>query len=252
MRGIVSGVPIWQAAASGFSLFSPLPISSGGTNAPDAPTARTNLGATPVGASVFTAADAASARTAIGATPVGASVFTAADAASARTAIGVPGWTEIPQIITTSGSAFDIINIPDLVAEIEIMFNFVSLFSTGPTGILVQLGDPVSGFNTTGYWSGQAMIINAASPALSLSSTVSGFYIENPSVADFQVGNMRLVRGSRADFWTCTFSVVQTSPRLVVGAGNKFITGGNRLDRLRITRTGTGNFDNGDIQVRYR
>jgi hypothetical protein len=274
MRGIVSGVPIWQAAASGFSLFSPLPISSGGTNAPDAPTARTNLGATPVGASVFTAADAASARTAIGATPVGASVFTAADAASARTAIGatpvgasvftaadaasartaigVANWTEVPAFITTSGSAFDITGIPDLVAEIEIMFNFVSLFSTGPTGILVQLGDPVSGFNTTGYWSGQAMIINAASPALSLSSTVSGFYIENPSVADFQVGNMRLVRGSRADFWTCTFSVVQTSPRLVVGAGNKFITGGNRLDRLRITRTGTGNFDNGDIQVRYR
>jgi hypothetical protein len=70
MRGIVSGVPIWQAAASGFSLFSPLPISSGGTGAADAPTARTNLGATPVGASVFTAADAASARTAIGASPL--------------------------------------------------------------------------------------------------------------------------------------------------------------------------------------
>jgi hypothetical protein len=245
-------VPIWQAAASGFSLFSPLPISSGGTNAPDAPTARTNLGATPVGASVFTAADAASARTAIGATPVGASVFTAADAASARTAIGVANWTEVPAFITTSGSAFDITGIPDLVAEIEIMFDFVSLFSTGPTGILVQLGDQVNGLNTTGYWSGQAMITNASSPTLSFSGALSGFYIENTSTADAHVGTMRLVRGSGPSYWACTFSVAQTSPRLIVGVGNKYLNGGNRLDRLRITRTGTGNFDSGNIQARYR
>jgi hypothetical protein len=202
---------------------------------------------------VFTAADAASARTAIGATTVGASVFTAADAASARTAIGVAGWTEIPEIATTSGSAFDIINIPDLVAEIEIMFNFVSMGSTSPGShaILVQLGDPVNGFNTTGYWSGQAIISNASSPALSFIST-SSFYIEQANTADFQNGNMKLVRGSRPDYWTCTFSVANTSPRLVVGAGNKFITDGNRLDRLRITKSGAGTFDNGSLHVRYR
>jgi hypothetical protein len=48
MRGIVSGVPIWQAAASGFSLFSPLPISSGGTGAADAAAALTAIGAQPL------------------------------------------------------------------------------------------------------------------------------------------------------------------------------------------------------------
>ena len=213
---------------------------------------RSDIGATTVGASVFTAADIAAARAALGATTVGASVFTAADAASARTAIGVAGWTEIPQIITTGGTAFDIINIPDLVTEIEIMFNFVSITGTTPSSILVQLGDPVNGFNTTGYWSGQAMITNASSPSLSFSSTVSGFYIENPSIADFYVGNMRLVRGTRPDYWTCTFSVLHTTPRLVVGAGNKYLLGNNRLDRLRITRTSTGNFDNGVVGVRYR
>jgi hypothetical protein len=43
------------------------PVVAGGTGATTAATARTNLGATAVGASVFTAADAAAARSAIGA-----------------------------------------------------------------------------------------------------------------------------------------------------------------------------------------
>jgi hypothetical protein len=54
----------------------------------DAAAARTALGATTIGASVFTAADAAAARAALGATTTGASVFTAADAAAARAALG--------------------------------------------------------------------------------------------------------------------------------------------------------------------
>jgi hypothetical protein len=45
------------------------PIVAGGTGATTAAAARTNLGATAVGASVFTAADAAAARSAIGAPP---------------------------------------------------------------------------------------------------------------------------------------------------------------------------------------
>lgn len=59
MRGIVSGVPVWQATPSGFSLFSPLPIASGGTGAATAADARTNLGATATGSALFTAADVA-------------------------------------------------------------------------------------------------------------------------------------------------------------------------------------------------
>ncbi len=54
-----------------------------------ASTARTNLGATTVGASLFTAADAAAARTAIGATSAGSAVLTGADSAAQRTALGL-------------------------------------------------------------------------------------------------------------------------------------------------------------------
>ena len=83
MRGVVSGVPIWQASASGFSLFSPLPISSGGTGSSSAATARTNLGAGATGSTLFTAVDAVTARSIMGASLTGAQLFTAANAAAA-------------------------------------------------------------------------------------------------------------------------------------------------------------------------
>jgi hypothetical protein len=54
---------------------------------PDAATARTTLGATTVGSSVFTAATAATARTALGAGAVGGNVFIAATAAAAQQAM---------------------------------------------------------------------------------------------------------------------------------------------------------------------
>jgi hypothetical protein len=75
-------------AAESATVSFPIPVAQGGTGAITASAARTNLGATAVGNSVFTAADASAARTAIGATATGSSVMTAADAAAARSAIG--------------------------------------------------------------------------------------------------------------------------------------------------------------------
>lgn len=65
-----------------------LALASGGTGATTAADARTNLGATVVGAALFTAADAIAARSTLGATALGTTLFTAADAAAARTALG--------------------------------------------------------------------------------------------------------------------------------------------------------------------
>jgi hypothetical protein len=56
-------------------------------NDPDAATARTTLGATTVGSSVFTASTAATARTALGAGAIGGNVFIAATAAAAQQAM---------------------------------------------------------------------------------------------------------------------------------------------------------------------
>jgi hypothetical protein len=70
--------------------------------------ARTNLGATTVGAALFTAASAAAGRTALGATSTGASLFTAADATAARNAINAPSIQSFAQSInfTADGSAY--------------------------------------------------------------------------------------------------------------------------------------------------
>ena len=67
------------------------PIVAGGTGATTAAAARTNLGATAVGASVFTAADAAAARSAIGA------------ATTPTTSAGLGQWTRVTS--ASSGAA---------------------------------------------------------------------------------------------------------------------------------------------------
>jgi hypothetical protein len=81
-----TGGPITSSGT--LTLGGTLAVANGGTGSGTQAGARTNLGATVVGANVFTAVDAAAARTAVGATATGSSVFTAVDAAAARTAIG--------------------------------------------------------------------------------------------------------------------------------------------------------------------
>ncbi|MFN7882339.1 MAG: hypothetical protein ACK5PF_04920, partial [bacterium] len=57
--------------------------------------------------------------------------------AQVRSDIGASrGWTEVGPLSTSSGTAFDVTNIPDGVAEIVIMFNSVSL--SGTDSIIVQ------------------------------------------------------------------------------------------------------------------
>jgi hypothetical protein len=79
-----------KVTAPELSLTTALSVSNGGTGSTTASAARTALGGTSVGVSLFTAVDEAAARTALGATSVGTSVFTAVDAAAARTAIAIP------------------------------------------------------------------------------------------------------------------------------------------------------------------
>jgi hypothetical protein len=83
-------------AAESSTISFPIPIAQGGTGAINATAARTNLGATTTGASLFTAADAPAARGVLGATATGSALFTATDSQAALDAIGA-GYRGIPQ-----------------------------------------------------------------------------------------------------------------------------------------------------------
>lgn len=82
----VDGSGVVDADTGSFS--SPLAVADGGTGATTASSARTNLGATSIGNSLFTAATTAAARTAIGSGATGDSIFTAANVAAVYSVIG--------------------------------------------------------------------------------------------------------------------------------------------------------------------
>jgi len=83
IRTLMKQIKDLQAGTSGDTI----PLTAGGTGSTTASAARTALGATTTGNSLFTSVDAAAARTTLGATTTGNDLFTSADAAAARTAI---------------------------------------------------------------------------------------------------------------------------------------------------------------------
>jgi hypothetical protein len=178
-------------------------------------------------------------------------IIDTADVAASRTALGVAGWTEVPAFNTSSGSAFDVNGIPDLVAEIEIMFDFVSL--SGTDFILVQLGALGVGLlDIAGYHSARASFSGTTIPTPTVADDTSpGFVVRLGNTGQAVTGTMRLVRGASSTLWTYTLTTSLDGATMQIGVGRKYLST-SRLDRLRITRSGTNTFDLGFINVRYR
>jgi hypothetical protein len=174
----------------------------------------------------------------------------ATTAAQARINLGV-AWTEAGPFDTSSGTAFDVNGIPDGVAEIEILFDFVSL--SGTDAILVQLGALGVGLlDTTGYYSSRASFSGTAiSPGVNGDDTNPGFVVRFGTATFAVVGVMRLVRGASQTLWHYTLTTSLDGTTMQIGAGRKYVSA-TRLDRFRITRSGTNTFDGGLINVRYR
>lgn len=113
------GTNVKDAATAGISV--PVLISQGGTGASDASTARTNLGASSIGSSVFTAVSGAAARAALLISSVGDALATAATAAAARVTLGVGAFGDTlfqTATMAAAKSALAIANISDTAAVV--------------------------------------------------------------------------------------------------------------------------------------
>ena len=185
--------------------------------------------------------------------PIVAGGTGATTAADARTALGAGrDWTEVGPLNTSSGTAFDVTSIPAGVAEIEIMFDFVSL--SGTDAVIVQLGalgQPL--LDITGYQSARGSFSGTTipSPGVVMDDVNPGFVLRLGAAGAALVGGMRLVRGASQELWHYTAITGMDGVTMQIGSGRKYMTGG-RIDRFRITRSGSNTFDQGFINVRYR
>lgn len=145
---------------------------------------------------------------------------------------------------TTSGTSFDITDIPDWVTQIDIVPRRVSL--SGTDSILIQLGG-ASGFLVTGYSSTSIRVgISAASATGDTSTT--GFVVSLGVAGNAWTGRITIHKvrdGSRAfvqDHTGKTSTSVST-----YGAGDVVMT--EELTQIRIKTDGANSFDAGEVIV---
>lgn len=217
----------------------PRPIVAGGTGAATAADARTNLGATATGSSLFTAADIAAALAALGATATGSALLTAADAAAGRTALEISqnrGFTwSAPQTAANNG-VFDFTGIPSWATEICARYGDLTVNTTVATSLTLQVGNS-GGIISSGYTSGRITLANGVSPSGSFTLTDQFGVATNISGGGGLTGDVTLKRIPGSNYWTINGMVGRVSTgEIFVMNGSVFVT---NLDRIRFTRVNT-------------
>lgn len=152
-----------------------------------------------------------------------------------------PDWTYATPQATTSGTAFDFTGIPSGTSEIEVFIDGVSI--DGNEDLLIQIGD-AGGVETTGYNS-------ATFETGTTTESTAGFivYLKVASRNSYTV--MRLMRASSdGTDWFSMHGGYATSPVGHAGGGRKTLTA--ELTQVRLTRSGSANFDAGQISLRYK
>jgi hypothetical protein len=147
-----------------------------------------------------------------------------------------------PAQATTSGTAFDFLDVPAGANFADVVFDSVSL--SGADNLLVQIG-PAAGFVTAGYTS-QSVLVGGSNVGL---ASVAGFIVGIASGLRTANVVMRLRRvGGNA--WVSTHSGEVTGLIAAVCGGGRISLAGP-LNRIRITRTGANTFDAGQVSVRW-
>ncbi len=147
------------------------------------------------------------------------------------------------EVATTSGTAVDFTGIPAGVKRITIMLNEVSL--DGTDQIYVQLGD-AGGIETTGYVASASQLRDTT--PLTISSTTA-FPINFGNATYIVSAVMHFYRMNASHLWVSGHYGKKATDRTVVGGGTKTLSG--ELTQVRVTRSGTDNFDAGSVNIMY-
>lgn len=154
-------------------------------------------------------------------------------------------WTYDTPKATTTGTAFDFTGIPAGVSEIEVMFRNVGLDGSEHLRIqAIVAGSPV----TSGYvsYSGGT---GGGLTAVGNEGT-NGFSVALGNAARAFSGTMRLSRYTAGNAWNAFHAGWAGGAGAVAGGGEVSLSGA--LEGIRLTRTGSNNFDSGEINIRYR
>lgn len=146
---------------------------------------------------------------------------------------------------TSTGTAFDFTGIPATAKRIRIYLDSVSL--DGTDELLIQLGDS-GGVETTGYESWASTPISGGSD-----TSTAGFVIRG-STTNAQTSGVYTIDlvTSTANKWVGGGNLATGAPLSSVNVCAGFKTLSATLDRVRLTRTGTNNFNNGSVNISYQ
>ena len=146
---------------------------------------------------------------------------------------------------TNSGTTIDFTGIPAWVKRITVMFNGVSLSSTGL--VTVQLGT-ASGIENTGY---SGAMLNAGGSNVSTGSNMSsGFSLLQTGGNTVVINGHITICNMTGNIWTES-GVVGRSDNTFVGISGGIKTLSATLTFIRITSTGSDAFDAGSINILY-
>ena len=157
-------------------------------------------------------------------------------------------WTYATPQATTSGTQFDFTGIPSGTTQIEVTFDGVSL--SGTDNLLIQIGDS-GGFETSGYESASALVSSVGAAGATLST--AGFIVRISAATRLVSGVLRLSNvDSGGTKWNSSHGVSIHSAATGSSNGGGLKTLSAELTQVRLTRSGTNNFDAGEVSIRYK
>ena len=147
-----------------------------------------------------------------------------------------------PQVLNGL-AAVDWFSIPSWATELIVQIFNVSLNNNDH--LLVQLGSS-GGFTTSGYVCESGTIDTTAVGTVSSSA---GFIVYQGLAADICLGEMRISLIALTG-WVSSHAVRRSPNKTAMGGGGVSIPG--YLDRIRFTKSGSGIFDGGTVNVGWR